>query len=178
MGNGSGSRVAVASCSVRVFHHGQKCQCRIDTGRIYDSTLTMRVRRPLGALTSSHTRTAANTPSVIIFGHIAKPHPHCPQSAIPWLVPPDSTMVWIHCDIPPALVTSRPFPISSFEGATYLMKCPRRRAELDTKHKSQRYDEIGQWHAWELTRSISHGPTSPPRICRNRVAHCGPADTG
>jgi len=43
------------------------------------------------------------------------------------------------------------------------MGCPRRRAGLDTKHKSQRYDEIGQWHAWELTRSISHGPTSPPQ---------------
>jgi len=26
-------------------------------------------------------------------------------------------------------------------------------------HKSQRYDEIGQWRAWELTRSISHGLT-------------------
>jgi len=61
---------------------------------------------------------------------------------------------------------------SSFESATYLMKCPRRRAELDTKHKSQPYGEIGQWHTWELPRSISHRPTSPPRICRNRVAHC------
>jgi len=43
------------------------------------------------------------------------------------------------------------------------MKCPRRPAELVTKHKSQRYDKIGQWHAWEQTRSISHGPTSPPQ---------------
>jgi len=58
--------------------------------------------------------------------------------------------------------------ISSFEGATYLIKCPRRRAELGTNHKSQRYDEIGQWHAWELTRSISHASTkfveTPSRI--------------
>jgi len=62
--------------------------------------------------------------------------------------------------------------VSSFEGTTYLMKCPHRWAKLDTKHKSQRYDKIGQWHVWKLTRLISHGPTSPPRICRNRTTLC------
>jgi len=87
------------------------------------------------------------------FGHIAKTHPHCPQSAMPWLVPPS-----LHHGVDTLRYSARSggiASISSFEGATCLMKCPRRRAELDTKHKSQRYDEIGQCHAWGLARSTS-----------------------